>query len=89
MKKLKKSQRERVISKLLKTGFVTRNECLSQFPAITRLSAIIQVLEENGFEFETKDTGNDWKYTMITCPYKKEQFINPITKETITRYEKN
>jgi hypothetical protein len=32
-----KTQLERVKAKLDRDGFVTRNECLSQFPAITRL----------------------------------------------------
>jgi hypothetical protein len=84
---MKKSQRERVISKLKRDGFITRNECLSQYPAITRLSAIIQVLEEKGFEFEPKDLGNDWKYTMTKCPYTKTEYINPITKQIITTYK--
>lgn len=84
---MKNSQRIRVINKLKRDNFITRNECLKVYPAITRLSAIIQTLEEQGFEFETKDTGNDWKYTMIKSPYKKTEYINSITRETITKYE--
>jgi hypothetical protein len=34
----KLTQCERIRRKLEKDGFVTRNQCLRQFPAITRLS---------------------------------------------------
>lgn len=57
------SQINRVKRKLNKDGFVTRNECLSQYPAITRLGAIICVLRDEGYEFDTKDTKKDYVYT--------------------------
>lgn len=68
MKKL--SQKDRVEQRLLKVGYITRNECLRQFPAITRLSAIIQDLEEEGWVFETNNEKGDYKYTAIKTPYK-------------------
>jgi hypothetical protein len=39
------SQNERIRRKLARDGYVTRNQCLSQFPAITRLGARICDLE--------------------------------------------
>lgn len=59
------SQTDRVKSKLKRDGFITRNECLSQFPAITRLSAIILNLRKEGFIFKTEDNGKDYKYILI------------------------
>jgi hypothetical protein len=43
-----KTQLGRAKAKLERDGFVTRNECLSQFPGITRLGARICDLQEEG-----------------------------------------
>jgi len=43
-----KTQEQRVISKIKEQGFITRNQCLSTFPAITRLGAIICSLKKEG-----------------------------------------
>ena len=66
MKKL--SQKDRIERRLLKVGYITRNECLSNY--ISRLSAIIQDLEEEGWVFETNNEKGDYKYTAIKTPYK-------------------
>ena len=58
------SQLKRVKAKLERDGYITRNECLSQFPAITRLSAIILTLKQEGYQFEAKDDGRDYKYSL-------------------------
>jgi len=68
--KSKKSQKERIISKLLKDKFVTRNECLKNF--ISRLSAIILELKNEGWEFKPEfiktPNGEDYKYTVTKIP---------------------
>jgi hypothetical protein len=72
-----KSQKQRIIAKLKRDGTVSRNGCLSQFPAITRLGAIIQSLEDDGYEFKV----NNWKkekdciYTWTNKPPEKEIII--------------
>lgn len=66
---MKKTQKERVIGKLNKDGFITRNECLRNY--ISRLSAIIQDLEVDGWEFEAGDTYKDYKYKVIKSPFRE------------------
>ena len=67
-----KSQKDRVIYKLNHTGFITRNECLKNF--ISRLSAIIQDLEEEGWVFKTSRQGGnykteaDYRYDVVSSP---------------------
>jgi hypothetical protein len=47
---------------------VTRNECLSQFPAITRLGVCIDDLEREGYVFKTENTGGDYVYRLVSKP---------------------
>jgi hypothetical protein len=60
------SQKKWVIERLKIKGTVSRNECLQNY--ISRLSAIIQNLEEDGYEFETSyiktSFGKDFIYRM-------------------------
>jgi hypothetical protein len=64
-----KTQLECVKAKLERNGFVTRNECLSQFPAITtRLGARICDLREEGWTFTTENTGRDYIYRHVSKP---------------------
>jgi hypothetical protein len=56
------NQIDRVKFKLKRDGFITRNECLSQYPAITRLSAHILTLKKEGYQFKVEDDGRDYKY---------------------------
>ena len=65
---MKPSQVERIKTKLARDSYVTRNECLRQFPAITRLGARIQDLEDKGYVFRTEDTGRDFIYHLISAP---------------------
>ena len=85
---MKKSQRERIIDRLLKFGFVTRNQCLSQYPAITRLGAIVCSLNAEGWELEGKNIINkgtkDYIYTVKNKPYKKVVYRLPNGEEIIT-----
>lgn len=84
---MKKTQQERVIYKLTNDSFITRNECLRQLPAITRLSAIIQNLEEAGWEFEAKDLPDrDYIYKVTKCPLR--QVIYKVNGREIIDYVK-
>jgi hypothetical protein len=84
----KETQRQRVIKKLLKDGFVTRNECLRNF--MSRLGAVIQVLEDEGWEFDAKylptSQGNDYIYKVIKCPLTRVEYTLP-NGEKVTTYK--
>lgn len=60
---LNKTQVDRVKFKLKRDGFITRNECLNQY--ISRLSAIILILKNQGWEFAAGKVKGDYKYTVI------------------------
>lgn len=62
----KPTQREWVISQLKEYGEISRNNCLTQ--RITRLSAIIQDLEEENYVFEPKWRGGDYVYVLQGRP---------------------
>ena len=81
--KNKITQKERIVKQLLKEGFITRNSCLRNF--ISRLSAYILELKEEGWEFETKEINNDYIYKIIKCPYKK-QILTLANGEQIERF---
>lgn len=61
---MKKSQKQRVINRLLERGEISRNQCLANY--ISRLSAIIQDLEEDGWIFETERRGGKQKQIIFT-----------------------
>ncbi len=61
-----KTQLERVRGRLLAHGWITRNQCLSQFPAITRLGARICDLEAEGYVFKAEWKGGDYCYTLLS-----------------------
>lgn len=65
MKKLG-TQLERVKARLAKFGQISRNECLRQYPAITRLAARIADLKEEKYEFREEDTGRDYIYHLVS-----------------------
>jgi len=69
------TQNERVKRKLDRDGFITRNECVRQFPAILRLSARIQDLEEEGYVFRPEDTGRDYVYHLVAKPAPKQMAL--------------
>lgn len=64
-----KTQKQRVETKLLRDGFITRNECLRNY--ISRLGAIICDLTKEGWEFETKFVDGDYHYKMVKSPYRQ------------------
>lgn len=67
-----KTQNDRVKDMLVKNGFVTRNHCLRSFPAITRLSARIDDLKDEGYEFKGKNVHGDFVYTVTKWPAAKQ-----------------
>ena len=71
-----KSQLKRVEDRLKQCGSISRNECLSN--RITRLSAIIQVLEDKGYEFETFSRNGDYVYKVVISP--KDKFDLEVAK---------
>ena len=69
-----RTQLQRVRDRLLAAGYISRDQCLSQFPAITRLGARICDLEADGFVFDAKKQGGDYVYRLISIngePYRK------------------
>lgn len=69
------TQRERVINKLYRDKIITRNQCLSVFPAITRLSAIILQLKQEGWIFKTEHFRGDYRYFVKEFPVKQGKLI--------------
>ena len=61
--KNKISQKTQVKRMIKERGYVTRNSALNR--KITRLSAIIQTLEEEGFKFNAFAYEGDWVYKQI------------------------
>lgn len=66
---MKPTQQQRVVSRLRTHGEISRNECLRNY--ISRLSAIIQDLEAEGWEFETKRRGGDYVYVVKEQPKRR------------------
>ena len=62
----RKTQLERVRGKLLRDGTITRNQCLSQRAAIARLAARIDDLKKEGYLFDERWDGRDYRYNLIS-----------------------
>lgn len=78
----KPSQFKRVLNRLKEKGYITRNECLGIYPAITRLGAIICSLNKKGYNITGADSedGKDYIYTY---------HARKITKEVAEKYEED
>lgn len=67
---MKKSQEQWIKDRLLKKGYITRNECLRKY--ISRLGARICDLNAAGWHIVGKHIktkhGRDYKYTLIKAP---------------------
>ena len=80
---LNMTQKQWVKNQLIKNGKITRNECLRNY--ISRLGAIISMLKDDGYKFETGyikvetpfGTGKDYEYRII----KNENKQNDEEKE--------
>lgn len=64
MKKL--SQKDIVLKQMRQFGYVSRNWCLQRF--ISRLSAIMLDLKNEGINFETKEIDGDYHYILKDKP---------------------
>lgn len=68
------TQKQWVENRLIDNGSITRNTCLKNY--ISRLGAIIAILKEDGYEFETQyvdvktpfGTGKDYQYKVVNYP---------------------
>lgn len=64
------NQKQFIINKLNKDGFITRNFALKNY--ISRLSAIILNLKNEGWKIEGRNDGGDYIYEVVGSPFKKE-----------------
>lgn len=60
------SQKQQIVNKLRETGYVSRNWALSIY--ISRLGAIIEVLEGKGWKFNAHYEGSDYVYDLVHDP---------------------
>lgn len=70
----KPSQKNRVLKLLRENGRITRNQCLSMFPAISRLGAIMCDLKKEGINFEVKRDKGDYVYLLLDRPKEKIEY---------------
>lgn len=77
---MKKSQKQFVIDKLNTDGFISRNFCLKNY--ISRLSAIILNLREEGWELKGEWEDGDYYYKVVGSPFKKVVYkVQGLDKE--------
>ena len=81
----KVSQKSIVLKKLRTDGFVTRNWCLQNF--ISRLSAIMISLKNEGVNFTTKVVDGDYIYTLQDKPKLIEYRVNGIVVSTERKWD--
>jgi hypothetical protein len=75
--KNKLSQKDKVLKLMREQGFVTRNWALQNY--ISRLSAIMLDLKNEGVNFEAGDYGTDYKYTLLDKPKEiKRYFVGGV-----------
>lgn len=67
------TQKQRVEKRLREMRIITRNECLRNY--ITRLSAIINDLKNEGWIFETEHFRGDYRYFLKSCPPEQTKLI--------------
>lgn len=60
------TQIQRVKNQLKETGEVSRNWCLANY--ISRLSAIVMILKEEGYELEASHRQGDYVYKLVNSP---------------------
>lgn len=83
---MKKTQIEWVKERLRANGKISRNECLQN--CISRLGAIIQRLEGQGWVFFPSSEDGDYVYSLQDRPKPPTTYVkNPLTGATITTEE--
>lgn len=79
------TQKEWVENLLIENGKITRNTCLKNY--ISRLGAIVAMLKDDGYEFETQyvevktqfGTGKDYEYKVVNYPLGIKKHIKEKT----------
>lgn len=71
--KNKISQKDIVLKQMRSTGQVSRNWCLQNY--ISRLSAIMLDLKNEGVNFETKKVGGDYVYVLLDKPKEIKRYL--------------
>lgn len=67
------TQKERVSKRLRERGVIYRNECIRNY--ITRLGAIIQTLEDEGWKFEAEHWRGDYRYFLKYAPPEQTKLL--------------
>jgi len=80
-----KSHKERVLGKLKRDRYITRNECLDN--RITRLASIIDLLKKHGYTFEKGKSEvvrgrKDFIYRLETAPTRTVKVVDRIENGT-------
>lgn len=75
---MKDTQIHFVKQELRTKGMISRNFCLSKF--VSRLGAIIQKLEYEGWEFKTRREDGNYIYELISEPKPKQTSLLTITR---------
>lgn len=78
---MKQSQNQWVREQLKENGSISRNQCLEVH--ITRLSAIIQDLEEAGYTFHSSKIENDWVYKLVNSPKRRVYSFDEIERDGV------
>jgi len=76
------SQLKKIKAELDSKGFISRNFCLRNY--ISRLSAIIYNLKDEGYEFETFEKDGDYIYKVINKP-KKVEYVYSKEKNSMIK----
>ena len=80
---MKQTQRQLVIQHLKENGSISRNYCLQHY--VSRLGAIVCLLKSEGYDFETKDVGGDYVYTLTASPKVRTLYVkHPLTGQVLT-----
>ena len=77
----KVTQKQRILEILKRDGSISRNQALGMF--ISRLSAIIQDLEAEGYSFVPKKKDGDYTYTLVGSPKRKVSTFIPTENGTM------
>lgn len=80
------TQEKRIINRLLEYGVISRNQCLNV--KISRLGAIIEDLEKDGWVFKPSYTEDrkDYYYEVVYCPLQAIEYR--VGDRIILKYER-
>jgi ribosomal protein S8 len=90
---IKNTQKTLILQRLKETGSVSRNWCLKNY--ISRLGAIIQQLESEGYQFSAeyvkdKQSGyKDYVYTLMLTPEEDKELTQQKRVEEAEQRDRN